>query len=220
MVEESDIGDEVAVGDGSDTVVGGEVEVGLEQPDAEEEVRSRFDIRNLLPEGVKVQHLKELKSAAKLLDQVRRVPRIQHSSIPHIIDPCCFGPTIFFFECQVAGAVHLATCHLESPSMLNHISLPWLINPWKYSASHGDLLTFLKMRHACLSRVSSVTAVGRLEFLGPFRLGLFHLVTCENMMLHPVYSIAFTNPPNFFCLFCFKTTVLHNFYIGDEQEGH
>ena len=71
MVEESDIGDEVAVGDGSDTVVGGEVEVGLEQPDAEEEVRSRFDIRNLLPEGVKVQHLKELKSAAKLLDQVR-----------------------------------------------------------------------------------------------------------------------------------------------------
>ena len=69
MEEIDDVGDEAAVGGGGD--VGGEEEVGQEQPDAEKEVRSRFDVRNLLPEGVKVHHLKELKSAAKLLDQVR-----------------------------------------------------------------------------------------------------------------------------------------------------
>ena len=40
---------------------------------------------------------------------------------------------------------------------------------------HGDLLTFQKVRQARLARVGSVSAVGRLEFLGPFRLGLFHL---------------------------------------------
>ena len=70
MVEESDVSGEVAVGGSCDSG-GGEEEVGQEQPDAEEEVRSRFDVRNLLPEGVKVHHLKELKSAAKLLDQLR-----------------------------------------------------------------------------------------------------------------------------------------------------
>ena len=42
--------------------------------------------------------------------------------------------------------------------------------------SHGDLLTFQKFRQAMLLRVSSVSAVGRLEYLGTFRLGLFHLV--------------------------------------------
>ena len=47
----------------------------------------------------------------------------------------------------------------------------------------GDLLTFQKMRQASLAKVSSVSAVGRLEFLGPFRLGLFHLVKCEILIL-------------------------------------
>ena len=42
--------------------------------------------------------------------------------------------------------------------------------------SHGDLLTFQKFRQARLLRASSVSAVARLEYLGVFRLGLFHLV--------------------------------------------
>ena len=41
---------------------------------------------------------------------------------------------------------------------------------------HGDLLTFQKVRQARLLRVSSVSAIGRLDYLGLFRLGLFHLV--------------------------------------------
>lgn len=69
MVEEG-VSSEVVVGGGWDSI-GGEEEVDPEQPDAEREVQSRFDIRNLLPDGAKVHHLKELKSAAKLLDQVR-----------------------------------------------------------------------------------------------------------------------------------------------------
>ena len=41
---------------------------------------------------------------------------------------------------------------------------------------HGDLLTFQKFRQAKLMRISSVRAVDRLEFLGIFRMELFHLV--------------------------------------------
>ena len=79
-MEESDVDEELAMGGGGDVleVVGDEVVV-QEQPEAEEEVRSRFDVRNLLPDGVKVQHLKELKSAAKLLDQVRNNCAVEDS---------------------------------------------------------------------------------------------------------------------------------------------
>jgi len=34
--------------------------------------RSRFDVKNLLPGGVKVDHLKQLREAAKALDSFRR----------------------------------------------------------------------------------------------------------------------------------------------------
>ena len=41
---------------------------------------------------------------------------------------------------------------------------------------HGDLLTFHKVNTAKLKRALSVTAIDRLEYLGLFRMQLFHLV--------------------------------------------
>ena len=65
---------------------------------------------------------------------------------------------------------------------------------------HGDLLTFQKFRQAELMRVSSVRAVDRLEYIGIFRMQLFHLVmskTCQVLLsscLRPLASLLMISP--------------------------
>ena len=43
-----------------------------QEGDAEQGGGGRFDVRNLLSDGVKVEHLKDLRSAARLLDEIRQ----------------------------------------------------------------------------------------------------------------------------------------------------
>ena len=49
---------------------------------------------------------------------------------------------------------------------------------------HGDLLTFQNFRQAVLWRVSCTRAVDRLDYLGVFRMQIFHLAT------HVFYCIS------------------------------
>ena len=79
--------------------------------------------------------------------------------------------------------MHIDFEHLKYSLLLSHSECLW-----KHFSRHGDLLTFQKMRQARLLRVSSVSAVDRLDFLGLFRLGLFHLV--ETYVIVNVKSTA------------------------------
>ena len=54
--------------------------------------------------------------------------------------------------------------------MISSIPLPFF---------HPPLPTFQKFNHAKLKRAVSVTAIDRLEYLGLFRLQLFHMVRSD-----------------------------------------
>ena len=41
---------------------------------------------------------------------------------------------------------------------------------------HGDLMTFQKVRQALMAQADEVRALDRLDFIGIFRLQIFHLV--------------------------------------------
>ena len=47
---------------------------------------------------------------------------------------------------------------------------------------HGDLMTFQKMNQAVMMRVDEVRALDRLDYLGIFRLQLFHMVMAKNCL--------------------------------------
>ena len=47
---------------------------------------------------------------------------------------------------------------------------------------HGDLMTFQKMNQAVMMCTNEVTAIDRLDFLGIFRLQIFHLVMAKTSM--------------------------------------
>ena len=51
---------------------------------------------------------------------------------------------------------------------------------------HGDLLTFEKVRQAILMQATFTRAIDRLEYIGPFRLQLFHLTMAKCAM--DIYS--------------------------------
>ena len=60
--------------------------------------------------------------------------------------------------------------------------------------SHGDLLTVAMFENAKLIMSGSVTAFGRLEFLGIMRLGLLHL---KMKMICAVYQAMMPDEVNF-----------------------
>ena len=64
---------------------------------------------------------------------------------------------------------------------------------------HGDLLTFQKFLQAGLMRVSCVRAVDRFEFLGIFRMQLFHLCMAKTAQVIHVCNLLKYISPGTFC---------------------